>query len=513
MLRRLSIITIILAMLALVIPSTATAANPTIPSNITTHYMRSNEPISDLRFSTFLGGTSNDFYSYIAVDNDGYIYVAGRTTSPDFPTTPGAYDRTIDASACGSELCGDVFIAKLDPTGHNLIYSTFLGGSSVEYSFGIAVDPEGAAYITGGTSSSDFPTTPGAFNTTFESPGAIFISKLSPNGKKLIYSTLIGPGQSQKIAVDRQGAAYITGSTVSPDFPVTQGAFDTTQNSGADAFVLKLNKTGTALVYSTFFGGGGEDYGNAIAIDDEGAAYISGHTLSADIPVTTGAFGTQFGGSSDIFVAKFNRRGSAMSYATYIGGQYHEGANDIAVDWDGAAYITGSTLGDYPVTLGAYDTTYNDIQADGMPDTIVTKLDPTGSHLVYSTYVGSLTEDFGRSIAVNQQGEAYVTGATLGEFPVTLGAFDTTFNTSRDTDGYALRLNAEGSALLYATYLGGDESAEEGWGIALGKHGIAHIVGHTQSTDFPTTTGAYDTSYNGGNADIFITKLSMHSLQ
>jgi hypothetical protein len=251
MLRRLSIITTILAMLTLVIPSTATAASPTIPSNLTTHYMHSNEPISDLHFSTFLGGTSSDFYSNIAVDNDGYIYVAGRTTSPDFPTTPEAYDRIIDANACGSELCGDVFIAKLDPSGHNLIYSTFLGGSSVEYSFGIAVDWEGAAYITGATSSSDFSTTPGAFNTTFESSGSIFISKLSPNGKKLIYSTLIGPGQSQKIAVDRRGAAYITGSTVSPDFPVTQGAFDTTKNSGADAFVLKLNKTGTALVMTT----------------------------------------------------------------------------------------------------------------------------------------------------------------------------------------------------------------------------------------------------------------------
>jgi hypothetical protein len=261
------------------------------------------------------------------------------------------------------------------------------------------------------------------------------ISKLSPNGKKLIYSTLIGPGQSQKIAVDRQGAAYITGQTDSSAFPVTQGAFDTTKN-GTDAFVLKLNKTGTALVYSTFFGGSGEDYGHALAIDGKGAAYITGTTLSSDLPTTAGAFSNHLGGKSDIFVAKFYDTGSSTLYATYIGGQYSDNANGIAIDRRGAAYITGATDGDYPVTPGAYDTTYNDTPGVGEPDTIITKLDPVGAHLEYSTYVGSFTEDFGASIAVNQHGEAYVTGTTYGEFPTTPGAFDTTFNTSRDVDIY-----------------------------------------------------------------------------
>ncbi|MEO7912802.1 MAG: SBBP repeat-containing protein [Roseiflexaceae bacterium] len=512
MTRRLSIITAVLAAFAFAVPSAAMAASHPTQSNITTQHTHPHEPIDDLRFSTFLGGASNDFYSDIAIDDDGYIYVAGRTTSADFPTTPKAFDRTMSTDTCDSELCGDVFIAKLDPKGRKLIYSTFLGGNHVEYSFGIAVDQQGAAYITGATRSSDFPTTPGAFDSTLDSDGSIFMAKLSPNGRKLIYSTLIGLGQSQKIAVDNQGATYITGTTTSPNFPVTQGAFNTTKNGGTDAFLLKLNKTGTALVYSTFFGGSGEDYAKAIAIDDDGAAYIAGQTLSADLPVTAGVFGSQFGGSSDSFVAKFNRWGSNLSYATYIGGQYNDSANAIAIDQQGAAYITGFTLGDYPVTSGAYDATYNDVQDDGQPDTVITKLNPNGSQLVYSTYVGSFTEDFGRSIAVDQHGEAYITGATLGEFPVTPGAFDTTFNTSRDIDAYALRLNSAGSALLYSTYLGGDESAEEGWGIVLDKRGVAVIVGHTQSTDFPTTAKAHDTSYNGGNNDIFITKLSMPAL-
>jgi hypothetical protein len=511
MARRLGVITAILAAFLMVLPSAALATSHTFPGSSTTHSSPAHEPIDDLRFSTFLGGTGQDFYSNIAIDDDGYIYVAGRTTSPDFPTTPGAYDSTMAADTCGSEPCGDVFIAKLDPTGRNLIYSTFLGGSHVEYSFGIAVDQQGAAYITGATISPDFPTTPGAFDTTLDNGGSIFMTKLSPNGRKLIYSTFIGSGQSQRIAVDHQGAAYITGSTTSPDFPVTQGAFAATKNAGADAFVLKLNKTGTALVYSTFFGGSGEDYGNAIVVDRKGAAYITGVTLSSDLPTTTGAFSNQFGGLSDVFVAKLNRAGSAIVYATYIGGQYYETANGIAVDAQGAAYITGSTDGDYPITAGAYDTTYNDTLGVGQPDTMVTKLNPTGSQLVYSTYIGSFTEDFGRSIAVDQHGEAYVTGATLGEFPVTPGAFDTTFNTSRDVDVYALRLNAEGSALLYSTYLGGDESAEVSWGIVLNKRGVAYIVGNTESTDFPTTAEAFDTSHNGGYGDVFISKLSMRS--
>ncbi|MCM3541322.1 HYR domain-containing protein, partial [Priestia endophytica] len=289
------------------------------------------------------------------------------TGSADFPTTPGAFDTTYNGN-------GDAFVTKLDPTGSMLIYSTYLGGTNVEVGNDIVVDAGGNAYVTGLTFSTNFPTTPGAFDTTYNGSGDVFVTKLNPTGSTLIYSTYLGGGtsteQGEGIAVDAGGNAYVTGFTHSTDFPTTPGAFDTTLSGFVDAFVTKLNPTGSMLIYSTYLGGTDSDRGFGIALDAGGNAYVTGFTESANFPTTPGAFDTTYNGSGDVFVTKLNPTGSTLIYSTYLGGTNEEGGSGIAVDAGGNAYITGFTNStDFPTTPGAFDTTLN-----GNSDAFVTKL-------------------------------------------------------------------------------------------------------------------------------------------
>jgi hypothetical protein len=264
----------------------------------------------------------------------------------------------------------------IDP---GLDYSTFLGGASHEFDPGIAVR-EGRAYVTGETTSStDYPTTTGAFDTTYNGGTDTFVTKLSASGSALDYSTFLGgtgDDEGEGIAVDGSGRAYVTGTTSSTDYPKTSGAFDRTHNGDVDAFVTKLNASGSALVYSTYLGGTSGERGEGIAVDGSGRVYVSGSTFSHDYPTTQGAFDNSFNGGvdrSDAFVTKFNAAGSALAYSTYLGGTDDDGASDIAVGGSGRAYMTGGTASsDFPTTPGAFDTTFGDSN-----DAFVTKL-PTG---------------------------------------------------------------------------------------------------------------------------------------
>src|SRR5947207_625485 len=264
-----------------------------------------------LSYSTYLGSSDEEGETRIAVDAAGNAYVAGETVSSNFPTTAGAFQTTFGGGVFGA---GDVFVTKLNPTGSALVYSTYLGGSSSDAGYGIAVDAAGNAYVTGGTGSTDFPTTIGAFQTT--KGGGFrdaFVTKLNPTGSALVYSTYLGGSGVNNgfgIAVDALGNAYVTGQTFSTDFPTTPGAIQTTFGGGGgffrggDAFVTKLNPTGSALVYSTYLGGLGSDTGFAIALEYPNA-YVTGHTLSRNFPTTTGAFQTMHGGGfQDAFVTK-----------------------------------------------------------------------------------------------------------------------------------------------------------------------------------------------------------------
>jgi len=330
----------------------------------------------DLAWSTYLGSGGMDDGRAIAVDAAGNVYVAGGTDSSAFPTTVGALATTSNGGQ-------DVFVAKLNPSGSALVYSTYLGGSNRDFGLAIAVDASGNAYVTGLTDSTDFATTVGALDTTYNGTTDAFVAKLNATGDTLLYSTYLGGANhdyGRAIAVDVAGNAYVTGDTDATDFPAA-GAFDTTHNGSSDVFLSKLNPSGGALVYSTYLGGSSSDVGFALALDAAWSAYVTGITASTDFPTTGGAVDTTHNGSYDVFVAKVNADGRVLAYSTYLGGDGSDSGNAIAVDASGNAYVTGSTGSSaFPTTAGAVDTTHN-----GSSDVFVAKIIPSGRALTYST--------------------------------------------------------------------------------------------------------------------------------
>ncbi|MEJ6950374.1 DUF7948 domain-containing protein [Natronospora cellulosivora (SeqCode)] len=448
-----------------------------------------------LDYSTYLGGSFTDLGYGIAVDNSESAYVTGFTGSSNFPTTEGAY---------GPNVGGSVFISKISPDGSSLEYSTYLGGNGSEEGLEIAVDNLGSAYVTGLTYSTNFPTTAGAFDTSYNGSSDAFVTKISPDGSNLDYSTYLG-GSGQDygygIAVDDSGSAYVTGFTVSIDFPTTAGSFDTSYNGSFDAFVTKISPDGSSLEYSTYLGESNRDYGLGISVDNLGSAYITGFTYSTNFPTTAGAFDTTFNGSFDAFVTKLSPDGSSLDYSTYLVGIAPDQGWRIAVDKSGSAYVTGYTRStDFPTTADAFDTSFN-----GDYDAFVSKISPSGSKLEYSTYLGGSNYDEGFGIAVDSSGSAYITGYTRSsDFPTTAEAFDNTIN--GDYDAFVSKISPSGSSLDYSTYLGGSES-DQGSGIAVDNSGNAYVTGNTFSSNFPTTAGAFDTDYND-LGDVFVTKFN-----
>ncbi|MCK5560986.1 MAG: SBBP repeat-containing protein, partial [Thermoplasmata archaeon] len=463
--------------------------------------------IDPLVYSTYIGGSGEDYGRSIALDSTGNAYLTGYTHSSNFPITSGANDTTHNGNA-------DVFVAKLNPAGNSvfdLIYSTFVGGSNIDRAYGIALDSTGNAYVTGYTYSSNFPITPGANDTTYNGVVDGFVIKLNPTGSTLLYSTFFGGSNDDRghaIALDSGSNAYVTGYTKSANFLIVPGANDPTHNGLEDGFVLKLNPTGSTLLYSTFVGGSNDDCGYGIALDSTGNAYVTGYTFSSNFPKTTGANDTTYNGGGDGFILKLNPTGSTRLYTTFFGGTSQDCGYGITIDSTGNAYVTGSTYGsNFPTApANVYDATYN-----GNGDGFALKLNPTGSTVLYSTYVGGSEADGGTSIALDSTGNAYVTGRTQSpNFPTTsASAYDTTYNGGFDI--IVLKLNPTGSTLLYSTFVGGSES-EDGYGIVIGSTNNTYIVGRTgSSSDFPITSGAYDTSYNGDFRDVFMFRLGLGS--
>jgi len=477
----------------------------------------------DLLYATFLGGSSSDSGSAIAVDESGAIYVTGSTESSDFPAAPGAYDTSFNGGYY------DIFVSKLASDGSSLLYSTFLGGSGSDYGSAIVVDGTGAAYVTGDTLSSGFPTTPGAYDASFNGGDDVFVSKLAPDGSNLLYSTFLSGSDYDSgsgIAVDRLGAAYVTGDASSSDFPTTPGAYDRSHNGGYnDVFVSKLAPDGGSLLYSTFLGGSSGDHGGAIAVDVTGAAYVTGDTESSDFPTTPEAYDRSYNGSDpstswfgDAFVSKLASDGSSLGYSTFLGGNGGDGGGAIAVDGTGAAYVTGDTgSSDFPTTPGAYDNSYNGGCSYELicGDLFVSKVALDGGSLLYSTFLGGSgydsSYDYGGGIVVDGAGAAYVTGSTFSaDLPTTPEAYDASYNSN--LDAFVSKLAPNGSSLSYSTFLGGG-SCDIGGAIVVDGIGAVYVAGKTSSSDFPTTPGAYDTSYNGEydsgcySGDVFVAKL------
>jgi len=383
-------------------------------------------------YSSILGGSGTDWGYNVALDSSGNAYITGNTDSADFPTTAGAYDRTLSGF-------GDGFVAKLDSSGA-LVYSTFLGGSSLEALFGIAVDGAGSAYVTGMTRSANFPTTPGAYDTSHNGGDDAILVKLDPTGSSLAFSTYLGgtnPDYGYAIAVDAAGSSYILGVTSgASNFPTSAAAFDRTFNGGFDAFVTKFDAAGAVMEYSTLLGGNGsEEKLFGIAVDEAGHAYAVGETSSGDFPTTAEVLGGPRGGT-DVFVTKLHPTGSSLVYSTRVGGSNDDYAYGVAVDAAGHAYVTGHTFSvNFPTTPGAHDRTHN-----GASDVFVFKLNPGGSALDSSTYVGTEGYELGRGLAIDGTGMVYVIGTVNSEepFPTTPNAYDTTPNGTNEVFAFKL---------------------------------------------------------------------------
>jgi len=362
-----------------------------------------------IAYCTYVGGSGDDRAYAIAVDSSGAAYVAGTATSTNFPTRYPEQSRL--------EGGRNAFVLKLSPAGNTLVFSTYLGGNGADTANGIAVDAAGNSYVVGDTTSTNFPAT--AFQTGYHGSQDAFITKISPSGGSLVYSTYLGGSGADHgaaIAVDSSGAAYVTGSTCSADFPVAN-AFQRSIAGGSDAFIARLSSNGNTLLFSTYLGGSGgsvsyPETAQGIALDTEGDAYVVGVTSSTDFPLSH-AVQPQLEGEMDAFVAELSSSGSLL-YSTYLGGSGVDVGNAIAVDSSGAAYVAGYTFStDFPV-VGGFQTALG-----GVCDAFMAKLSPAGVSLVYATYLGGSGSDTATGVAIDANGNVYLSGWTLStNFPM-----------------------------------------------------------------------------------------------
>ncbi len=398
-------------------------------------------------------------------------------------------------------------------------YSTFLGGTTSDSATAIFVDTNGNAYITGVTSSTDFPVTTGILQSNLRSTHSnAFISKLSASGSVLLYSTYLGGTGTNGdggagIAVDSQGDAFVTGFTASPDFPTVNPFQGTLKSASTNAFVSELNPTASALLYSTYLGGSGAngDSGAGIAVDSSGSAYVAGMTSSADFPLQRAIQGTLKSSGSTGFVTKFSASGSALVYSTYLGGSgSRDAALAIALDSSNDAFIAGATNSpDFPTTTGAFQPV---LKGSGL-NAFLTEINSGGAAFSYSTYLGGSSAQGGtaQGLALDSSGAAYLTGGTTAtDFPITADAAQTSAQ-GTDTHAFISKINPAGqgqSDLVYSTYLSGSDGNDFGTGIAVDATGNANVTGAAASTDFPATKGPIQPAPKSPGGNAFITRLN-----
>ncbi|HKQ49652.1 MAG TPA: SBBP repeat-containing protein [Phycisphaerae bacterium] len=475
-------------------------------------------------YSTYLGGAapSNtgaatyDEAFGVAVDSTGAAYVVGTTHCTDFPTL-GAFDNTVSGP-------GDAFVTKFSATG-TLVYSTYLGGtfsSASDQGYAIAVDSSGSAYMTGSTFGG-FPATAGAFDTSHNGSTDVFVTKLSPSGSALVYSTFLGGpngDQGNDIVVNSSGEAHVVGAP-SSGFPTTPGAFDTTLGGTGDAFVAKLNAAGSALVFSTFLGGSGADEAQGVALDSAGAVYVTGSTHSSNFPVTAGVVQSTIGGSGDAFVTKFNPTGSSLVYSTYFGGSGNlDECNALQVDGGENAYICGLT-NSTDLFLGSPG--FDKTRAGN--DAFVAKLNSTATEVTFCSYLGGSSSDETNAIALDVLGRVYVAGTTSSgnttggtsnpsSFPTTSGALKPIKPGTGPSDAFLSIFESSGTSLAYSSFLGGSTNSEFGNDLAVLDCDV-WVVGRTLSSNFPLAN-AFDGTFGGAGTsgtagDAFVTRMNILS--
>lgn len=454
-----------------------------------------------LVFGTYLGGADTSMGDAIAVDSAHNVYIAGVANSSQYPVTENAYDKVHKGNQ-------DAFLTKLSADGKSLIYSTYLGGSDNDSANTLAVDSAGEVYVGGGTLSSDFPVTSGAYHLNGGVNGTGFITKLNSTGSGLIYSAEIGAATVRSIAIDSQGNAYVTGG-VFGTFHTTAGAYKTQitntncPNVSGESYVFKMNPSGSAPVYSTYISDCEQAYGIALL---NGNAYITGQTDHFH-PVTTGAFQPNFGGYIDAFITELNTAGSALVYSTYMGGSLGDYGNGIVVDASGNATIAGYTgSSNYPVANA-----FQSKPPNTNTSATVTKINATGTALVYSTYLGGSNDDFANGIAQDSSGNVYVTGqASSADFP-TRNAFQGICGVSNFTTCYPSAFVSEfnsGGGFVASTYYGPPTSWADGMAIAADSLGNAYITGYA-GLNLPTLN-AYESTTNGDSGTVFAAKVNMN---
>jgi Beta-propeller repeat len=491
----------------------------------------------DLSVLAVTNNNGEDTAYFLALDAQGNIYVTGRTQTLAFPVTPRAYQGAYGGGS------NDTYVAKLTPNASQLIYATYLGGNGAEFPFALALDAAGNAYVSGNTSSTNFPTTPGALQTSYRGGDTdAFLTVINSQGTGLIYSTYLGSSGTDKgygVALDAAGNIYTSGYAGASDFPVTSGAYQKVYGGGAsDAFVVKLNPA-KQLVFSTFIGGSGTDIVFGMVGNSAGEMYLTGQAGSG-FPVSTGqtVYG---GGNGDAYALKLNAAGNSVLYSTYVGGSLIDAGYAIAVDTQGNAYITGQTQSsNFPTTTGAFQTGFGSNSLAPCTAGFVTKINPTGTSRVFSTLLfgandqsqpagsgGACTvagtstfgttflgypKSRGNGIVVDSAQNIYIAGETQSiKFPTTPNAFQAT-SLVNGYKGFVVKMAPAGNALIYSTFLTGS-TVTEAFPIVIDSSGNAYVGGRTQASDFPTTPGVvqpiFFSSIDGTiTSDAFITKLN-----
>ena len=453
-------------------------------------YDKSKELVIDpLLASTYLGGSGNDFAYAIALDQSGNVYVAGSTTSLDFPTVTGGYNTEHSGSSDG-------FVCKFDSNLTELLAIAFLGGDSDDDILSMGIDNNGSVFVCGKTMSSNFPVTEGAFDTTFDgNPGTsdCFISKLSNDLGALKASTFLGGSGNEAakpypitLALDKtSGDVYVAGQTESSDFPATSQAYDTSFNGEDDTFVARLRNDLGTLKSSTFLGGSGDDEAYVVTVADNGNVYVAGRTKSSDFPATQGAYDTSFSSlTSDCFVSCLDSELKSLVASTALGGYNDDYAYSAELGNDGI-YVVGRAGYGFPTTPGAFSTHHN-----GHLEGFVAKLDLSLEELKYSTFLGGSNDDYARTVAVDNDGNIYIAGRTnSSDFPVTEGAFDPTYNYSSivsPPDGFIAKLSPDLDSLFESTFFGG-YGFDYVRSLTISDSNDLYLTGYTLSSLFPTT--------------------------
>ena len=480
----------------------------------------------ELVFSTYFGGSSWEHARDVCVDNQGNVYMVGGTASADFPTTPGAYDRTFHSGgrALGAAGQCDAFVVKFDASG-KLLWSTLLGGPNYDRAYGVEIDKVGNVVIAG-RAGPGFPVTAGAFQTEYGGSGYNnfygsqngFVAKLSADGRKLIWSSYVGVGElCRDVDVDAEGNIYVplgwntrSAAVAQPKWlePALARAFQKQPAGDNDCGVVKIKGDGTAVIWATWLGGSGRDSQEAsIRVDAKQRVVLCFNTQSRDMPTTPGAASGRLNGPSDGYAAMLKADGSGLVYGTYLGGSGEDWAistHNLAVDAAGNAYVAAGTASpDFPVTAGAFSHT-----RAGKNDIAIVKLSPTGA-LLQSTLVGGSGEENADGIYVDEDGSVFFAGETSSaDFPTTPTAFQRTFGGKRDA--VVVRLSPDFGRLLYATYMGG-ESYDNGRSACLGHDGSLYITGAADGPGWPTKNACQAGFAGGGggwgNGDCLLARL------